>query len=157
MCLVARVHLFVDASLKIDITEESHQTDTKRVSGKDTSDTSTSKDSGICNYDGSPLHFACVQGQHATVCHLIGNGANINACDNDGKSPLYLACEYGQVNVVELLLGGDADVNLSDNDGASPLFIASQHGHDVIVNLLINRGADVNNKTKNFKPIDCHT
>lgn len=145
MCLVARVHLFVDESLKIDITEESHQTDTKRVSGKDTSDASTSKDSGLCNYDGlSLLHFACLRGQHDTVCHLIGNGANINACDNDGKSPLYLACEYGQFNVVELLLGCDADVNLPDNDGASPLFIASQQGHNDIVDLLINHGAIVN-------------
>lgn len=131
------------ASLKTDITEESHQTDTKTVSSKDTSDTITSKDSGICNYDGSPLHVACVRGQHATVCNLIENGANINACDNDGKSPLYLACENGQVNVVELLLRGDAYVNLPDNDGASPLFIASQQGHNDIVDLLINHGAIV--------------
>lgn len=145
MCLMARVHLFVDASLKIDVTEESHQTDSRRVSGKDTSDASTSKDSGICNYDGlSPLHVACLRGLHANVCHLIGIGANINACNSDGKSPLYLACEYGQVNVVELLLDGDADVNLPDNDGASPLFIASQLGHNDIVDLLINHGAIVN-------------
>lgn len=145
MCLMARVLSFVDASLKTDVTQESHQTDSRRASGKDTRDTNTSKDSGVCNYDGlSPLHVACVRGQHATVCNLIKNGANINACDNDGRSPLYLACECGQLNVVELLLAGDADVNLRDNDGASPLFIASQQGHNYIVDLLINHGAIVN-------------
>lgn len=152
MCLMARVHSFVVASLKTDVTKESHLTDTRRVSCKDTSDTIISADSGVCNYDGqSPLHIACVRGHYANVCHLLKNGAKINSCDNDGKSPLYLACENGHVNVVKRLLGGDADVNLRDNDSASPLYIASQQGHDVIVNLLLNHGADVDNKTNNFK------
>lgn len=153
MCLIARLHSFADASLQTDVKEESYHTDKRRVSVKDTSDTSPSSDSGICNYDGlSPLHIACIRGHHATVFHLIGKGANINdACDNDGKSPLYLACEYGHLSVVELLLRSNADVNFGDNDGASPLFIASQQGHDIIVNLLLNHGANVNNKTKNFK------
>lgn len=142
-----------DVPLQTDVTEKCYHTDNRRVSDKDTSDTSTSTDSGISIYNGlSPLHIACVRGHHDTVCHLINKGADIIACDNDGKSPLYLACEYGRVNVVELLLSKGADVNLCDNDGASPLFIASQQGHDVIVNLLLNHGADVNNKkTNNFK------
>lgn len=155
---MARVHSFVDKRLQTNVTGECYHTDNRRVSGKDTSSTITSIDSGISIYKGlSPLQIACVGGHYATVRQLINTSADINACDNNGKSSLYLACEYGHVKVVELLLSGDADVNLCDNDGASPLFIASQHGHDVIVNLLINRGADVNNKTKNFKPIDCHT
>lgn len=141
-----------DKPLQTNVTEECYHTDKRRVSGKDTSSTITSIDSGISIYKGlSPLHIACARGHYDTVHQLIKNNADINACDNDGKSSLYLACEYGHVNVVELLLSGDTDVNLCDNDGASPLFIASQHGHDVIVNLLINHGADVNNKTKNFK------
>lgn len=141
-----------DKPLQTNVTEECYHTDKRRVSGKDTSSTITSIDSGISIYNGSsPLHIACVRGHYDTVRQLIKKSADINACDNDGKSSLYLACEYGHVNVVKLLLSGDADVNLCDNDGASPLFIASQHGHDVIVDLLINHGADVNNKTKNFK------
>lgn len=139
-----------DTYLQTDVTEESYK---RRVSGKDTSDTTTSADSGICNYDGlSPLHIACMRGHHDTVSNLIKNGANINdACDNDGKSPLYLACEFGHLSVVKLLLRSKADVNFCDNDGASPLFIASQQGHAVIVKLLLNHGANVNNKIKNFK------
>lgn len=153
MCLMTRLHSFAERSLQTDVTEESHQTDNRRGSVKYTSDTITSADSGICNYDGlSPLHIACVRGHHATVFHLIENGADINdACDNDGKSSLYLACEYGHLSVVELLLRSKADVNFCDNDGASPLFIASQQGHDIIVNLLLNHGANVNNKIKNVK------
>lgn len=140
------------ASLNTDVTKESHQTDNRRVSCKDTSDTIISADSGICNYDGiSPLHIACVRGRYDIVCNLLQNGANINSRDNDGKSPIYFACENGHVNVVKCLLDGDADVNLRDNDSASPLSIASQQGHDVIVNLLLNHGADVDNKTNNFK------
>lgn len=139
-----------DTYLQTDVTEESYK---RRVSGKDTSDTTTSADSGICNYDGlSPLHIACMRGHHDTVSHLIKNGANLNdACDNDGKSPLYLACEFGHLSVVKLLLRNKADVNFCENDGASPLFIASQQGHDAIVKLLLNHGANVNNKIKNFK------
>lgn len=150
MRLMARLHSFADTYLQTDVTEESYK---RRVSGKDTSDTTTSADSGICNYDGlSPLHIACMRGHHDTVSHLINNGANINyACDNDGKSPLYLACEFGRLSVVKLLLRSKADVNFCDNDGASPLFIASQQGHAVIVKLLLNHGANVNNKIKNFK------
>lgn len=152
MCLIARLHLFADISLQIDVNEESYHTDKRRVSVKDTSDLTTSSDSGTCNYDGlSPLHIACIRGHHNTVFFLIRNGANINACDNDGKSPLYLACEYGHLSVVELLLRSIADINVCDNDGASPLFIASQQGHDIIVNLLLNHGANVNDKIKNFK------
>lgn len=153
MCLIARLHSFADTSLQTDVKEESYHTDKRRVSGKDTSDTSPSSDSGICNYDGlSPLHIACMRGHHDTVSHLIKKGANSNdACDNDGKSPLYLACEFGHLSVVKLLLRSKADVNFCDNDGASPLFIASQQGHDVIVKLLLNNGANVNNKIKIFK------
>lgn len=153
MCLIARLHSFADTSLQTDVKEESYHTDKRRVSGKDTSDTSPSSDSGICTYDGlSPLHIACMRRHHDTVSHLIKNGANINdACDNDGKSPLYLACEFGHLSVVKLLLRSKADVNFCDNDGASPLFIASQQGHDVIVKLLLNNGANVNNKIKIFK------
>lgn len=147
---MARIHSFADTYLQTDVTEESYK---RRVSGKDTSDTITSADSGICNYDGlSPLHIACMRGHNGTVFHLLKNGAIINdACDNDGKSPLYLACEFGHLSVVKLLLRRKADVNFCDNDGASPLFIASQQGHDVIVKLLLNHGANVNNKIKNFK------
>lgn len=147
---MARIHSFADTYLQTDVTEESYK---RRVSGKDTSDTITSADSGICNYDGlSPLHIACMRGHHGTVFHLLKNGAIINdACDNDGKSPLYLACEFGHLSVVKLLLRSKADVNFCDNDGASPLFIASQQGHDVIVKLLLNHGANVNNKIINFK------
>lgn len=142
---------FVDVQLQTNVTAECYHTDKRRVSGKDTSDTSTSTDSGIRIYKGfSPLHIACVRGHYDTVRQLINKGADINACDNNGKSPLYLACEYGHVNVVELLLGNEAAVNLCDNDGASSLFIASEQGHDVIVNLLLNHGADVNNRTKIF-------
>lgn len=152
MCFMARVHSFVDTPLQTNVTGECYHTDKRRVSGKDTSSTITSIDSGISIYKGlSPLHIACSKGHYDTVRQLINKGAVINACDKDGESSLYLACEYGHVNVVELLLSDGADVNLCDHDGASPLFIASQHGHDVIVNLLINHGADVNNKTKNFK------
>lgn len=148
MCFMARVHSFVDVPLQTNVAAKCYQTDKRRASGKDTSDTSTSKDSGISIYKGlSPLHIACVKGHNNTVRHLLDKGADINACDNDGKSPLYLTSEYGHVNVIEILLGGCADVNLCDNDGASPLFIASHQGHDVIVNLLLNHGANVNNNT----------
>lgn len=149
---MARVHSFVDKPLQTNVTEERYHKGKRKVSGKDTSSTITSIDSGISIYKGlSPLHIACVGGHHATVRQLINKGADINSCDDNGKSPLYLACEYGHVNVVELLLGDEADVSLCDNDGASPLFIASQQGHDVLVNLLLNHGADVNNKTKIIK------
>lgn len=150
MRLMTRLHSFADTYLQTDVTEESYK---RRVSGKDTSDTITSADSGICNYDGlSPLQVACKQGHHDSVFLLIENGADINdACDNDGKTPLYLACEFGHISVVKLLLRSKADVNFCDNDGASPLYIASKQGHSGIVKLLLNHGAIVTNKIKKNK------
>lgn len=152
MGLTARVHSFADVPLQTNVTEECYHTDTRRVSGKDTSDTGTSKDSGISQYNGlSPLHIACVRGNHSTVCYLIEEGADINSCDHNGKSSLYLTCEYGHCSIVELLLSKGADVNICDKDGASPLYIACQQGDNDILKLLINHGADVNDKTYDLK------
>lgn len=141
-----------DVPLQTNVAAECYHTDKRTVSGKDTSSTITSTDSGISTGKGlSPLHIACKEGHHDTVSKLINKGADINACDNDGKSPLYLACEYGHVKVVKDLLDSKANVNHRDNEGASPLFIASQQGQNDIVDLLINHGAIVNDKTNSFK------
>lgn len=57
-----------DVQLQTNLAAEFYHTDKRRVSGKDTSDTSTSPDSGISIYKGlSPLHIACVGGHHNTL------------------------------------------------------------------------------------------
>lgn len=146
VCFMVILHSFADASLQTDVTDD------RRVSRKDTIDTSTLTDSGICDYDGlSPFHIACVRGHYSAVCYLIEQGADINFRDHNGKSSLYLTCEYGHVGIVELLLSKGADVNIYDEEGASPLFIACQQGYDDIVKLLIKNGAVVNDKTNNPK------
>lgn len=94
--------------------------------GKDISDISILKDSGISIYKGLSLFYiVCVKGYNNIVCYLLDKGVDINVCDNDGKSFLYLMSEYGYVNVIEILLGGCVDVNFCDNDGVSLLFIVS--------------------------------
>lgn len=139
---MARVHLFADASMQPGVTDQSCPMNNRIVSG-----TGTSTDSGISYNDRlNPLHIACSGGHYHTVDYLIQKGADINACDDNGKSSLYMTCKYGHANIVELLLSKGANVNICDEDGVSPLYIACQQGDNDIVKLLIRYGAVVDNK-----------
>ena len=60
-------------------------------------------------------------------------GANLSACDYDGRTPLHVAASDGLYNVVEFLLNNGALVHVRDRDDNTPLMSAIKSDHFEIV------------------------
>jgi Arf-GAP with coiled-coil, ANK repeat and PH domain-containing protein len=67
-----------------------------------------------------------LKGSLMTSEFLILNGANLNACDNNGYTPLHLAIEMGNTSLAYLLLKHKAKYNVSTIDGKTPIDFAVQ-------------------------------
>ncbi len=65
----------------------------------------------------TPLHNACIAGNHKIVAILLMNGANINAQDDNGKTPLHLAMGRNHLQTIQMLIHFKANPNLTDNSG----------------------------------------
>ena len=95
--------------------------------------------SGIVQLQREQLNDALIAaakaGDKENVLRLIGEGADVNASDNDGM-PLHRASENGHVDVVKVLIDNGADVNAKDNDGKTPLDVAKSNNNHSIVKLL---------------------
>lgn len=87
---------------------------------------------------------AAEQGDYDTVVALIGEGANINATDDDYHiSALMIATCKGYSDIVKLLLLHGASVDFPDDTGATPLIEAASRGHYAIAKLLLNANAQI--------------
>jgi ankyrin repeat protein len=131
---------------------------------------------------GTPLHFACHNGNIAIVRSLIKHGALVNASRKHGGrfqtsentktidtflldiltfliwmskgTPLHVACHKGHLKVVKYLVKMGADVNVSTLNGTTPLYRACQYGHESIVEFLLDHGADINMSRRNgYSPL----
>lgn len=60
------------------------------------------------------LHWACANGQLATVEFLVKNGAEVSVCGNQGETPLLLASCYGFLEIVKFILCMGVDINYAD-------------------------------------------
>ncbi len=80
----------------------------------------------------------------AAVETLIGNGADVNARDDNNATPLIIAASIPQAAIVQVLLAAGAKVDASDNDGNTALMKAcgTERGF-ATVELLVNAGADI--------------
>ena len=77
-----------------------------------------SPDAGMRNR----LFEAAEKGTADDVRSLIGQGADVNAKNNDGETPLFCAAFYSShVEILKCLLENGADVNAEDLDGRTPL------------------------------------
>ena len=99
-------------------------------------------------FDRTPLHSACVMGQHGMAKALLRRGASRMARDSQGRIPLYDAALGGHLRCVIVLVGRSdnvkmtpAEVNVADSDGATPLYCAAQKGQEKICGLLLEAGA----------------
>ena len=74
---------------------------------------------------------------------LLGDGADVNAPDEEGETPLHRAAEHDNLPAVEALIERGADVGARDDKGRMPLHRAARRSNrpDVIEKLL-NEGAD---------------
>mgnify|MGYP003727829625 CR=1 FL=1 len=103
----------------------------------------------------TPLHEAAVNtcmsflgvkgGSCLDACTLlIGNGAELDAQDEDGLTPLMYATLDGQQEVAELLIRDGAHLNKIDGEGGTTLHYAAKYGQKEILELLIANDAELN-------------
>jgi ankyrin repeat protein len=67
---------------------------------------------------------------------MLGNGADPNLPQKDGRTPLHAACERGYEGVARVLLRRGAKVDALDTERRTPGDLASRAGHRRIVSLL---------------------
>jgi len=102
---------------------------------------------------GSPLHYACWQGDgndgredsviEETVQALIDGGANPNQISR-GLHPLHEAAggDWGSPTSARVLLRNGAEVDPRNEEGQTPLMIAAELGEPEVVRVLLEFGAD---------------
>jgi ankyrin repeat protein len=90
---------------------------------------------GERQFRGTPLYYACANGNVAVVNELLNpndsngttttilgkrksrGGANIEAKDDDNNAPLHVASLWGYLAVVKALLSSGVDILAANNDG----------------------------------------
>ena len=76
-------------------------------------------------FDFTPLHLACLEGNTRTVSLLLLKGADVSRKDQlSGSLPLHLAAKSGNKSTVELLLENGSDVLETDASGLTAELIA---------------------------------
>lgn len=76
--------------------------------------------------------------------YLIGEGANVNATDANGRTALMGAMYRGHPETISELLSAGAAVDAADADGRTALMYAATRGSPETVLSLISAGAAVN-------------
>ena len=100
------------------------------------------------DYQWTPLHWAVRRGNIDRVIQLLGDRANIEARDFQGRTPLHIAVLAGHDDIVALLLDQGANVNARDDWGITPLrrveLISEARGWDrsAIARILIEAGGE---------------
>jgi len=90
----------------------------------------------------SPLHYAALYGNAASMQTLLEAGADPNALDNRGATPLvYAAYSFEKT---KLLVEHGARVKVAARNGMTPLDVAAVlHGNAPVVRYLLEHGAEV--------------
>ena len=90
------------------------------------------------------LHYAAFLGHVEATKVLLGNGAEVNAVDEDKRVPLHLAAQEGHVDVAKVFIHNGADVNAVKENKLTALHLAAQEGHVDVAKVLLQNGAEVN-------------
>ncbi|MHB9147046.1 MAG: ankyrin repeat domain-containing protein [Candidatus Amoebophilus sp.] len=117
-----------------------------------------SDNSGI---DGQELHWdldgadslllldAAKNGDIELVKYLIGQGAEVNAKDNNGRTVLLIAAFNGRLATVKWLLENGASLEEKDKYGFTALLLAAVNGHIDTLKWLLANGASLEEKSNN--------
>ena len=97
------------------------------------------------NFNQTPLHIACENGNKEIVEFLISKGADVNAVDYILNTPLHIACSHNYFEIIELLISNGAEIMCYNENNAIPLHKACENNNsNRAVNLLLSKGSDVN-------------
>lgn len=89
------------------------------------------------------LHTACMWGREDVVVHLLEQGAELKAGDDDGATPLHRAAAERRPRLMNLLISRGASVMDRDHAGRTPLHYAAMYGEDEAVEWLLEHGAPI--------------
>lgn len=90
------------------------------------------------------LYVASMNNSFNILKHLINEGIDINAPNQDGCTSLYIACQEGHYDIVNFLLSRPELNKEAELNGFTPLYISCKNGHIIIVKLLIEHGSRIN-------------
>uniref|UniRef100_A0A0G4IFV5 Uncharacterized protein n=1 Tax=Chromera velia CCMP2878 TaxID=1169474 RepID=A0A0G4IFV5_9ALVE len=89
------------------------------------------------------LHCACYELHPELVEFLVGQGANVNALDNQHRSPLAYAVFKGSMEISTFLLERRADLHTQNSVGCTLLHQAAIGNRREIAEMLLDRGLEV--------------
>lgn len=93
-----------------------------------------------------PIHLACRRDlgepTRMLLSWLRGNGADLNACDGNGRGPLNEAAHHGNLTAVLWLLKHGSALTACDRHRRTALHVAAAAGHREVVDQLLALGAD---------------
>ena len=92
---------------------------------------------GAQNLD-ARLRDAAQNGRVEDVRALLGQGAQIDAADRNGRTALMLAADRGHVSVIQVLLESEASLALKDRNGRTARTLALEKRYAEVVTLLDN-------------------
>lgn len=101
------------------------------------------------------LNEAALNGDLNKMKEWIGQGADPNGFDQEGRTPLMFASFNGQIDIVRLLLEAGADPGIRDAMGRTALLYASTGPFAETVKLLLDHQADPNvvDSDEHFSPL----
>lgn len=90
------------------------------------------------------LHLAAANGHIFMVALLLGQGADINACDKNGWTALHFAAKAGYLNVVKLLTESGASPKFETKEGKVSICFAAAANHSDVLSFLMRRDHNTN-------------
>lgn len=102
----------------------------------------------ISRYTG--LHAAAQRGDLAQLQQLLGQKAELNSRDAQGRTPLHVATFARQPQAVRLLAGAGADLGLLENDRYDAVTIASVADDEATLATLLALGASAQLTTSRY-------
>ncbi|PGH16884.1 hypothetical protein AJ79_01528 [Helicocarpus griseus UAMH5409] len=93
------------------------------------------------------LHYAAKSFDASVVDPLLGNGADVDAKDSEGKTALHLAVAGGRRALADRLLQS-ADIEVFDKNHRTPLHLAVANCREEMIKALANKNVNFNAKNK---------